>query len=56
MMKYRSHDGATSELFRYDPQFTAEYLNGVLEDGAPAELLVALRQIADARGGVCSVA
>jgi DNA-binding phage protein len=33
MMKDRSHDEAMSELFRDDPQFAAEYLNGVLEDG-----------------------
>jgi probable addiction module antidote protein len=56
MMKDRSHDEAMSELFRDDLQFAAEYLNGVLEDGEPADLLVALRQIADARGGVRSVA
>ena len=52
MMRDRSHDEAMAELFREDPQFAAEYLNDLLQDGEQADLLVALRQIADARGGV----
>ncbi len=55
-MKDRSHDEAMAELFREDPQFAAEYLTELLQDGEPADLLVALRQIADARGGVRAVA
>jgi len=55
-MKDRSHDEAMAELFRDDPQFAAEYLNDLLQDGEPADLLVALRQIADANGGVRAVA
>ena len=55
-MKDRSHDEAMAELFRDDPQFAAEYLNELLQDGEPADLLVALRQIAQAHGGVRAVA
>lgn len=55
-MKDRSHDEAMAELFRDDPQFAAEYLNDLLQDGEPVDLLVALRQIAQAHGGVRAVA
>ena len=55
-MKDRSHDDAMAELFREDPAFAAEYLNQLLQDGEPADLMVALRQIAQARGGVRAVA
>jgi len=55
-MKDRSHDEAMAELFRKDPGFAAEYLNQLLQDGEPADLLVALRQIAQAQGGVRAIA
>jgi probable addiction module antidote protein len=55
-MKDRSHEEAMVELFRDDPQFAADYLTALLQDGEPADLLVALRQIADAHGGVRAVA
>jgi probable addiction module antidote protein len=55
-MKDRSHDEAMTELFRDDPQFAADYLNDLLQDGEPADLLVALRQIANANGGVRALA
>lgn len=50
-MKDRSHDQAMAELFAQDPEFAAEYLNQLLQDGDPADLLVALHQIAQAHGG-----
>jgi len=53
---YRAHDIATVESFRKDPQFAAEYLNGVLADGDQEELMVALRYIAEAFGGVPKLA
>jgi probable addiction module antidote protein len=56
MMGTRSHEKATIESFRDDPEFAAEYLNQVLEDGDQDELLVALRRMADAFGGVSEVA
>ena len=55
-MKDRSHEEAMVELFRDDPQFAADYLTQLLQDGEPADLLVALRQIAQARGGVRALA
>ena len=48
---YRSHEEATIESFRRDPEFAAEYLNAVLADGDQEELLVALRRVAAAFGG-----
>ena len=39
-----------------DAQFAAEYLNALPQDGEPADLLGALRQIAEAHGGVRAVA
>jgi len=53
---YRSHAEATIESFRKDPRFAAEYLNAVLEDGDQQELLIALRYLADAFGGVSRLA
>jgi probable addiction module antidote protein len=55
-MKDRSHDDAMAELFKEDPTFAAEYLNQLLQDGEPADLLIALRQIAQAHGGVRAIA
>ena len=53
---YRSHTEATIESFRKDPRFAAEYLNAVLQDGDQQELLIALRYLADAFGGVSRLA
>jgi probable addiction module antidote protein len=55
-MKDRSHDEAMSELFATDPAFAANYLDDILQDGEPADLLVALRQMANAFGGVQKIA
>ena len=55
-MGTRSHERATIESFRRHPQFAAEYLNAVLEDGDQDELMVALRRMAAAFGGVGQVA
>ncbi len=52
----RSHSEATIASFRRDPPFAAEYLNAVLEDGDHEELLIALRYMAKAFGGVSAVA
>jgi len=53
---YRAHDVATVESFRKDPAFAAEYLNQVLADGDQEELMVALRHMAEAFGGVSKLA
>ena len=52
----RSHEDATAESFRRDPSFAADYLNGVLADGDAQELMVALRRVAEAFGGVSKLA
>lgn len=53
---YRSHADATAEMFRQDPAFAADYLDSLLADGDQADLMVALRHMADASGGVCKIA
>ena len=55
-MKDRSHDDAMVELFRDDPAVAAATLNAILADGDQGELLVTLRQMAKAVGGVSAVA
>ena len=52
----RSHEDATVESFRKDPAFAAEYLNSVLENGDQEELMLALRRLAEAFGGVQKLA
>jgi len=52
-----SHDVAMIRQLREDPDFAAEYLRAALEDGdEPRVLLMALRRIAEARGGIAKVA
>ena len=43
-------------MFREDPELAAEYLNQVLADGDRKELLLAMRYLASAFGGVAGVA
>ncbi len=52
----RSHEEATVESFRKDPRFAAEYLNSILEDGDQKELMLALRRMSKAFGGVSELA
>ena len=52
----RSHEEATVESFRKDPGFVTEYLNSVLEDGDQEELMLALRRMSKAFGGVTKLA
>jgi probable addiction module antidote protein len=56
MAKSRAHDEAKIESFRNDPEYAAEYLNAVLEDGDQEELLETLRYMAQAFGGVAQIA
>ncbi len=53
---HRDHEEATIEGFRRDPRFAAEYLNAILEDGDQQELMIALRYLAKAFGGVSRLA
>ncbi|WP_425474692.1 DNA-binding protein [Candidatus Williamhamiltonella defendens] len=45
-----------AEVFRNDPNYAIELLNSILEDGEQGELLIVLRQMAEALGGVRKVA
>jgi putative addiction module killer protein/probable addiction module antidote protein len=52
-----SHDEAMVRELRAHPEFAAEYLRAALEDeDEPRVLLVALRRVADARGGIAKIA
>src|SRR5437879_13199667 len=54
-----SHDEAEATIreLRKSPEFAAEYLRAALEDAdEPRVLLIALRRIAEARGGIAKVA
>ena len=55
-MKHRSHDDAMAEVYQKDPAYALELLNSVLADGDQAELLVVLRQLSKAFGGVQAIA
>ena len=52
-----SHDKAVIRELRENPKFAIEYLKAALEDvDEPQVLLIALRRIAQARGGVAKIA
>ena len=52
-----SHDECTIQELGNDPQFAVEYLKVALEDSEnPGVLLIALRRVAEARGGIAKVA
>lgn len=52
-----SHDEALIRELRENPNFAVEYLRAALEDeDEPRVLLLALRRIAEARGGIAKVA
>ena len=55
-MKSKPNDEAMAELYRDDPALALEVINSILEDGDQAELLIVLRQMAQAFGGVQAVA
>ncbi len=52
-----SHHDAIVEELRACPEFAKEYLKTALDDGEePQVLLIVMRQIAEARGGIAKVA
>jgi len=55
-MKDRAHDEAMAEIYQNDPTYALQLLNSILEDGDQSELLIALRQMTKAFGGVQAVA
>jgi probable addiction module antidote protein len=52
-----SNDEAMIQALRRDPEFAVEYLKAAIEEtDEPRVLLIALRHIAEARGGIAKVA
>jgi probable addiction module antidote protein len=51
-----SHEGAVLRELQKNAKFAAEYLRAALEEEEPRVLLVALRRVAEARGGLAKVA
>ncbi len=51
-----SHETATIESLRKNPDLALAYLNDVLEDGDEEECLVALRRLVEASGGIAQLA
>jgi probable addiction module antidote protein len=52
-----SHDEAMIRELKANPKFAAEYLRAALEEvDDPRVLLIALRRVAEARGGIAKVA
>ncbi len=52
-----SHDEAVVRELRDNSEFAVEYLRAALEDtDEPSVLLIALRRVAEARGGIAKVA
>lgn len=50
------HEEGVIESLRNNPEFGAEYLNAALEDGDQRDLLVTMRRMAEAYGGVSELA
>jgi len=51
------HDRKVIERLRNDPLFASEYLKAAMDDeDEPKVLLIALRRIAEARGGIAQIA
>ncbi len=55
-MPDRSNDDAMADFYAKDAEFAVEVLNDVFENGDPGELLITLRQMTKAFGGVKAVA
>ena len=53
---HRTHEEASIDMFRNDPELAAEYLNSGLAAGDEADLMLALRSLSQAFGGVQEVA
>ena len=51
-----SNDIVMAEMYRSDPELARDMLNSILEDGDQGELLIVLRQMTKAFGGLQAVA
>ena len=54
-MGTKSYDAFLQEQLR-DPELAAEYLNASIEEDSPELFLIALRNVAEAHGGVGAIA
>ncbi len=50
------HDEVMAESLRKDPEFAAAYLELAITEGSQEELLIALRRLAKAHGGIAKLA
>lgn len=55
-MRSRPHDEAMAAMYRDEPALAVDVINSILQDGDEGELLVVLRQLTQAFGGVKAVA
>jgi probable addiction module antidote protein len=55
-MRDQHNDDAMAEVFAEDPAYAVQYLNTILREGDQTDLLIALRQMAKAYGGVQKIA
>ncbi len=55
MAKSRAYDETLKQTLT-DPEEAAEYLNAALEEGDPAALLLALKDVTNVHGGMAKVA
>lgn len=53
---HRPHEEASSEMFQRDPALAAAYLTDVLANGDDVDVMLALRSLSAAFGGVQEVA
>ncbi|MDZ4141781.1 MAG: transcriptional regulator [Methylotenera sp.] len=51
-MRDKLHDDAMAELYKAAPNLAAQVIDSILADGDQGELLITLRQLAKAFGGV----
>ncbi len=54
-MQTKSYDAFLQEELR-DPELAAAYLSAAMEEGSTEQLLLALRAVAEANGGIATVA
>jgi probable addiction module antidote protein len=55
-LKHKEHDEMMAEIFAEDPALAMHLLNDILQDGTQQDLLIALRQMTKAFGGVTRIA
>ena len=55
-MKSIPYDEAMASVFRKEPELAIDLLNNILAEGSQAELLIAIRQISKAFGGIAQIA